>query len=160
MKKYVIVLATFLCFSFSYSQNANVCDGPYVSWSARGVTIQSIDRNGAAVIDLFSERDSSTRWVNVRFSNHMDWDFTVHLRPQITIEPSIWKTPEKMLVLSDIEGEFENFRGLLIANHVMDNLYRWTFGRGHLVICGDLFDRGSDVAAELWLLYRLEDEAR
>ena len=62
-----------------------------------------------------------------------------------------------MLALSDIEGEFENFRALLIAGHMMDSLYHWTFGKGHLVICGDLFDRGRDVVAELWLLYKLED---
>jgi hypothetical protein len=42
----------------------------------------------------------------------------------------------------------------------MDSLYNWTFGKGHLVICGDLFDRGRDVVAELWLPNKLEDEAR
>ncbi len=164
MKKYVLiptfVLTALLFFSFSYAQNANFCDGPYVSYSDSGVAVRSINKNDEAVVDFFSKKDKFSNWVNVRFSNHPDWDFTVLLRPQITNEPAIWKAPEKMLVLSDIEGEFENFRGLLIANHVIDNLYRWIFGKGHLVICGDLFDRGNDVAAELWLLYRLEDEAR
>ena len=36
----------------------------------------------------------------------------------------------------------------------MDEKYQWIFGKGHLVICGDLFDRGNDVAAELWLIYK------
>ncbi len=49
---------------------------------------------------------------------------------------------------------------MLIAAHVMDSLYNWTYGNGLLVICGDLFDRGHDVAAELWLLYKLEEEAK
>ncbi len=60
-----------------------------------------------------------------------------------------------MLAFSGIEGEFENFRGLLIAARVMDTLYNWTFGKTHLAICGDLFDRGRDVTAELWLQYKL-----
>ena len=42
----------------------------------------------------------------------------------------------------------------------MDSACHWTFGKGHLVICGDLFDRGNDVTAELWLLYKLEEEAK
>jgi len=29
-----------------------------------------------------------------------------------------------------------------------------------LVICGDLFDRGKDVPAVLWLLYKLEQDAK
>ena len=164
MKKYFIalsILSTFFCFSFSYSQNPNFCDGPYLSYTANGqVIVRAINATNAATIDSFPEKEKSSNWVNVRFSNHPDWDFTVPLRPQITNEPATYNPPEKILVLSDIEGDFENFRGLLIANHVIDNLYRWTFSKGHLVICGDLFDRGNDVAAELWLLYRLEDEAK
>jgi Calcineurin-like phosphoesterase len=160
MKKYLLVLTTIFCFSFGYSQNANVCDGPYVSYSGTEVIVRSINSSGTAVVDSFPENQKNNNGVNVYFSNHKDWDFTVLLRPKITNEPFTWKAPEKMLILSDIEGEFDNFRGLLVANHVMDSLYRWTFGKGHLVICGDLFDRGQDVSAELWLLYRLEDDAR
>jgi hypothetical protein len=62
--------------------------------------------------------------------------------------------------VSDIEGEFDAFRNLLIAANVIDSLYHWTFGEGHVIICGDLFDRGRDVIPELWLLYKLEDEAK
>ena len=28
------------------------------------------------------------------------------------------------------------------------------------VICGDLFDRGTEVPATMWLLYKLEEEAK
>ena len=42
----------------------------------------------------------------------------------------------------------------------MDEQYKWTFGKGQLVICSDLFDRGSDVAATIWLLYKLEQDAK
>jgi len=40
MKKFLLVLATFLCFSFIYSQNANFCDGPYVSYSGGEVIVR------------------------------------------------------------------------------------------------------------------------
>ena len=65
-----------------------------------------------------------------------------------------------MFVLSDIEGEFAAFKSLMQGNGIMDQNYKWTFGDGHLVICGDLFDRGNRVTEYLWLLYKLEDEAK
>lgn len=61
-----------------------------------------------------------------------------------------------LFVTSDIEGNFNAFYGLLVANKVMDSSYNWTFGTGHLVICGDMFDRGTEVLPTLWLLYKLE----
>lgn len=83
----------------------------------------------------------------------------MRLQQNIKIEPSTWKAPDKILAFSDIEGEFEALRLLLIANKVMSKKFHWTFGTGHVVICGDLFDRGMNVTEQLWLLYKLEQEA-
>ncbi len=60
-------------------------------------------------------------------------------------EPSIFTTNEKLLVLSDIEGEFDGFRKLMLQRGVMDSMFNWTFGKNHLVLVGDHFDRGNDV---------------
>lgn len=49
---------------------------------------------------------------------------------------------------------------MLLSAGIIDKSYHWIYGTGCLVIAGDLFDRGTDVVAELWLLYKLEDEAR
>lgn len=67
--------------------------------------------------------------------------------------------PDKLIAISDIEGNFENYYQLLIANNVIDTNYNWTFGAGHLVIVGDLVDRGDYVTQCLWLTYHLEQEA-
>jgi hypothetical protein len=157
-----LTLGVFLFFFalFCQAQNRNACDGPYVFYRAGQVVVQSIDAGGHPVRDSFPEGEKMDHPLRIHFSNHTDWDFTVRLRKEIRDEPPICKAPSKIFALSDIEGEFENFRALLIAGKVMDSLYHWTFGHGHLVICGDLFDRGSDVVPELWLLYKLEDEAR
>jgi predicted AlkP superfamily pyrophosphatase or phosphodiesterase len=48
----------------------------------------------------------------------------------------------------------------MMANHIIDQKYNWLFGKGHLVICGDLFDLGKKVPEYLWLLYKLEHEAK
>lgn len=42
----------------------------------------------------------------------------------------------------------------------MDEKYNWIFGNNRLVIAGDLFDRGNEVAQYIWLLYKLEYDAR
>jgi hypothetical protein len=63
-------------------------------------------------------------------------------------------------VISDIEGNFDAFRKLLLAGKVMDEKFEWTFGDGHLVLAGDFFDRGDQVTEVLWLVYMLEDKAK
>ncbi|MCU0866514.1 MAG: metallophosphoesterase [Planctomycetes bacterium] len=68
--------------------------------------------------------------------------------------------PDQLFVLSDIEGNLPALLGLLRAGGVIDERCHWTFGKGHLVFLGDLFDRGLQVTECLWLLYELEARAR
>ena len=48
---------------------------------------------------------------------------------------------------------------MLVGAKVMNAKFEWTFGKGHLVLVGDFFDRGLYVTECLWLLYKLEAEA-
>jgi len=66
----------------------------------------------------------------------------------------------KITVVADIEGNFAGFYSLLVAQNVIDTTGSWIYGDGHLVMLGDLFDRGGDVTPIFWLLYKLETEAR
>jgi len=85
--------------------------------------------------------------------------FTVRIRPEET-EPEIqFPKAAEVLVISDIEGNLAALCQLLVAQEVMDSAGKWTFGDGHLLMLGDLFDRGPDVTPLLWLLYKLEAEA-
>ena len=70
-----------------------------------------------------------------------------------------YKTADSIFVVSDIEGNFDAFEQLLISAGVVDKNYKWTFGKGHLVILGDVFDRGLEVTQCLWLIYKLEKES-
>lgn len=109
---------------------------------------------------IFLVKNSFGQNKAVTFSNHPDWNFTVSMKAKLEIEPSATKMPIKLFLISDVEGEFEGFRNLLISNNVMDENYNWTFGKGHMVICGDLFDRGNEVPECLWLIYKLEQGAK
>jgi hypothetical protein len=87
-------------------------------------------------------------------------DFTVQLKRTLKEEKAEFKQPQRLFVVSDIEGQYEGFKSLLQAAGVIDKSFKWTFGRGHLVVCGDVFDRGSQVAECLWLIYHLEEKAK
>jgi hypothetical protein len=43
---------------------------------------------------------------------------------------------------------------------VLDDELHWTFGNGHVVFNGDVFDRGDRVTESLRLIYRLDQEAK
>jgi hypothetical protein len=142
------------------AQTFNICDGPYVFYDSNKVIVRSFNSDSKLVVDSFPLADADKHPLSIEFSNHKEWNFSVRLKKHIEIEDAVYNRVDTVLAVSDIEGEFKEFRSLLIGNKVMDSLYRWTFGKNELVICGDLFDRGKDVVQELWLLYKLEDEAK
>ncbi|MCU7551746.1 metallophosphoesterase [Chitinophagaceae bacterium LB-8] len=87
-------------------------------------------------------------------------DFSVPLKKKYKVEKAIYKSPSKIFVVSDIEGQYEYFKQILQAGGVMDKNFNWTFDKGALVIVGDVFDRGSQVTECLWLIYYLEEKAK
>lgn len=70
-----------------------------------------------------------------------------------------FESVEKIAAISDIHGQFDIFKTLLINNKVIDQQLNWAYGRGHLIITGDIFDRGDTVTEALWLIYKLEQQA-
>ena len=85
--------------------------------------------------------------------------FKVSILDSNKVKPSAYNTSEKIFAISDIEGDFDKFIQLLQRNNIIKNNLEWNFGKGHLVLLGDYFDRGDDVTAVLWLCYKLEQEA-
>jgi hypothetical protein len=159
----------FLLIGFAFNAKAqvtkskgNTIDGPYLLYKGDSILLVSAIHeetvNASRQTSLLKNKQKLA--VEVKFSDAPEKNFSVKLKPTIAIEPSVWQQPDKVLFLSDIEGEFDALRNLLIANKVISNKYEWIFGKGHLVICGDLFDRGKDVPAVLWLLYKLEQDAK
>ena len=61
--------------------------------------------------------------------------------------------------LSDFHGQYDLMITLLQNNRVIDENKQWSFGNGHFVITGDIFDRGDKVTEILWFLYDLERQA-
>lgn len=145
----------FDCFftpTYQYSQ-----DGPYIFYENGKVVMKEVTPEGLVTRTYDSAE-------GVAFTCRMpDWggkSFTFSLKPDLQVEPSVFsETPSKFLVISDFDNHIESLSMVLLGEGIMDENFNWIYGNGHLVISGDLFDRGVNVTESLWLLYKLESEA-
>lgn len=138
--------------------NASVIDGPYVMYRNDSILINYIDANGIKTVTKPAvQKEHIILSVN---TDEPGKTFTVRLKSKLKNEKPQHGSVKKMLVISDIEGNFEAFRKILQANNVIDKDFNWTFDKGHLVLVGDFVDRGSMVTEVLWLIYALEEKAK
>ena len=135
-----LVLIGLLCVSTVFSQEAlsNFSDGPYVF----------IENNQLIEKSIVNGKVSS----KVLKSAAHDTIFT----PQA----DTYKNIKNVVALSDIHGQYDLAVKLLKNNKIIDHELNWSFGKGHLVIVGDIFDRGDKVNDMLWLVYNLEAQAK
>lgn len=84
----------------------------------------------------------------------------VHLPVDRQRAPVEVAAPDTFYVVGDVHGEYETLLRLLHHTGLVDGEGRWAGGDSHLVLLGDLTDRGQDVTKTLWFLYGLEREAR
>ncbi len=180
MKKSILAILLFLLYEFNFSIDLNTMyslnnrridtskiaeqyDGPYVDYNGDQVTVKYIvpEKNGTKVIKADSvallQKGSLSLKVMTDVANET---FLVRLKKELKNENSEFLNVNKLLVLSDIEGNFGAFRKLLQANKVIDEKFKWKFDNGHLVLIGDFFDRGKQVTEVLWLIYSLEEKAK
>ncbi len=75
-------------------------------------------------------------------------------------DPAVFNDINKIAAFSDLHGQYDLGVELLKNNNIIDEQLNWDFGRGHLVIVGDVFDRGPKVNEILWLIFKLEQQAK
>ncbi len=173
IKTHAILFATL--FAFCIGQNAEeknyvknqttnprIVDGPYVLYRNDSVFVKYIeDNSGAKTVKTDSTSAAMKNNINLQINTDIPGKtFTVQLKQKLGDEKSEYKGIKKMLVMSDIEGNFEAFRKLLQGNGVIDENFNWTYGKDHLVLVGDFVDRGTMVTEVLWLIYSLEEKAK
>lgn len=66
----------------------------------------------------------------------------------------------RVIALSDVHGAYDSMVKTLRNADVVDDTLAWSGGPAHLVVVGDLLDRGPRSREAMDLLMRLEDEAR
>ncbi|MGD8728040.1 MAG: metallophosphoesterase, partial [Gemmatimonadales bacterium] len=131
-------------------------DGPHVYWQTptTAIVFHLCDRK------LVQQRFEVTDTLRFRgFCTDSTQEYVIPAEPP-KIQPHVYDGVSKMFAVSDIHGEFEPFVDLLQVAGIIDEQLHWSWGDGHFVLNGDIFDRGAFVTECLWLLYRLEQEAR
>lgn len=135
-------------------------DGPYVLYrndSIQSITVEDIEDTLKIKKQTLSDKSKP---ITVTVDNDDREQFIVQLQETLEIPKTEYNEPEKLVAISDIEGNFYALKKLLIGSGVMNINYEWIYGKGHLVLVGDFFDRGVNVTQSLWLLYDLERQAK
>jgi hypothetical protein len=141
--------------------NANYGDGPYLFYdSKKSIRLSYLTCNQK---ENHCKREDSVIQFNGDFqeikTRELPFPITIKSNKNPNYKPDIYKGVTRILAIGDLHGGFDEFASFLINNQVIDSSYNWTFGDGHLVVLGDVFDRGEKVTECLWLLYRMETEA-
>ncbi len=138
-------------------------DGPYVHYKGDRVFATYIMGKKGKKFSLKTDSIALLQKDNLSLNVMTDIpgkSFQVRLKKELQNEKSEFPTIKNLVVLSDIEGNFDALRKLLQATKVIDENLEWTFGEGNLVLVGDLFDRGLQVTEVLWFIYYLEEKAK
>jgi hypothetical protein len=146
----------FICLLFAVAAHSAEPDGPYLLRGAGGweaVSVSVVDGVGRKKSEPVAAAKITIPAVGAQPS------FDVELRTPAAIAPDVIKTTGGLFVVADTHGEFEILATMLRQQGVVDANLRWKFGRGHLVVLGDVFDRGPNHLEILWLLYQIEAEA-
>lgn len=133
-------------------------DGPYIFHLPEGgIRIVSVDTAGLISDVLHKEVSPEFSFPVVSHSGKHQFKVKLH-----DVSRPAWKheKPEKLFVLTDPHGNLDCFVSVLRGNKVINENYEWIFGKNHLMVNGDVFDRGKDVLPILWLIYKLEEEAK
>lgn len=136
-------------------------EGPHAFLGRNGYEVLSTMRSGddwrLARVHLPA---SPLPVLTVRVANPARTTFAVPLRPAPSAVVAVQEhNPSRLLMLSDMEGQFDKFIELLRSQQVVDEDLHWKYGDGHVALVGDFVDRGQDMTALLWLIYRLDGEA-
>jgi hypothetical protein len=144
------------------SSEAMVIDGPYVLYRNDSVFVKYVQEE-SGVKSAKTDSMPVTMKSNIILSVNTDEagkTFKVPLKSRLANEKAEYDGVKKILVISDIEGNFAAFRKLLQGNGVIDENFNWIFEKNHLVLTGDFVDRGATVMEVLWLIYSLEEKAK
>lgn len=135
MKKYLLIV---LLVGFCIGKEQTISDGPYI-FIAKNELIEKIIINSRVISKSLKTSSYDTIY---------------------QAEKSTFNKIKKIAAISDIHGQYDLLIELLQNNRIIDKSLNWSFGKGHFVIVGDIFDRGDKVNEILWFIYELEVQAK
>jgi len=136
--------------------SVSVNDGPYIFFVNDTLKVERIE-NSLLREDYFLPRNLS----EIKTSSNQSFDYR-ELIKIFSLKPDYrqsFKRVDSIAVISDVHGQYDIYLNQLISNGIIDKNMNWKFGKGHLVVLGDAFDRGDMVTEILWHLFGLEKQA-
>jgi Calcineurin-like phosphoesterase len=139
---------------------APLSDGPYVTRQADDTWLAQWVRGDEAALRVSEEHLREGRPVVVPAVGALP-ELSVRLRAPAALAAEEVALPldTPLFIVADTHGEYEILAELLTKHRIVDASLRWSFGRGQLVILGDVLDRGANQLEILWLIYQLQAEA-
>ena len=137
--RYIFLIPLFFSIHSNFAQElSKLSDGPFI-FIENNKLIQKTIKDGKVLVEELENNQYDTLFIP---------------------EKSYFKNVNKIVALSDIHGQYDVLVQLLKTHNIVDQNLDWNFGNGHLVIVGDIFDRGDRVNDILWLVYKLEIQAK
>jgi len=165
MKNQLIFLIIGLLFnlnSYAYcppegDKGDSINDGPYIFLLNNKLIATWIENNVCKEVYLLPENFNEIKKNFDLSINYNDLANVYRLKPDFN---QIYSKIDSICVISDIHGEYNTYIDLLKGIGIIDKNLKWNFGKGHLVVLGDTFDRGNMVTEVLWHLFGLEKQAQ
>jgi len=157
---FFIALLIFFAAASGFGQGIDksgpVNDGPYIFNDGGKFNVKWISNNKLIQEPLDSE---NFHLLKDRFKLLFSYDYLNSYFVKAPDFAQNFHDVDSICILSDAHGEYEVYIKLLKSMGVIDDELNWSFGAGHLVLLGDVFDRGDKVTEVLWHLYGLEQQA-
>jgi hypothetical protein len=138
----------------------NYCDGPYVHLKKNNISIyyvlhDSIKHQSNIVLQRERTKENIIAFKGFLSDTNL---YVIYRNPKA--EQDEYPLDSKIFVMGDVHGDYYGMINLLQKGKVIDKNLNWTWGSGHLVLLGDIVDRGDYVTECFWLINKLEQQAR
>lgn len=151
----ILIFSLLFCCELLVGQSKyNYYDGPYISikkkkaeveWIANGKVNKATYKKDQ---EVFSAEGLPTVDISILRSYELKQNYKEEY------------LANKIAAISDIHGQYDLCLDLFKANGIISDDLEWSFGDGHLVVVGDIFDRGPKVTEMLWFFVKLEQQAK
>jgi hypothetical protein len=154
LKISIVALLIFFLPKSTFAQNPLISTGPYIFLKDDQLKVKWVE-NGK----LESQENLIAGTVKSEYGVLLDPEAVKNKMQQAPDFFQDYKGVNNLVVISDIHGQYDLMVELLRSHGVIDENLNWSYGKGHLVINGDILGRGEKVTEALWLAYSLENQA-
>ena len=141
----------------NFFNKKGITDGPYIFFENDKTIVKWILNDKLKEKEI---RRNNYKIINKKFGFKFNPDWIKQAEFQNINFTQKYSTVESVIAVSDVHGQYDLLVKLLKEHNVIDNKFNWIFDKGHLVVLGDVMDRGTHVTEIIWLIYRLEQQAK